>query len=93
MGEVVFRGSACIADPSVELWARFSDLLDLAVSNPKEFKRKVKAYERLIEAHRLNSSVMRLRGAEYDAKVERAREEWANWLAASVAAIRMQAGL
>jgi hypothetical protein len=82
-----------VADPTADLWGRFSDLLDLAIEDPKEFKRKVRAYERLIEAHRHNSSIMRLRGAEYDAKVEEAREEWANWLAASVAAIRMQAGL
>lgn len=82
-----------MSDPSVEMWARFSDMLDLARRDPKEFERKVRSHQRLIEAHRANSTIMRLRGAEYDAKVEQKREEWANWLAASVAVIRMQAGL
>lgn len=82
-----------MAEPTVDLWARFSDMLDLARRDPKEFERKVRAHERLIVAHRENSTIMRLRGAEYDAKVEQKREEWANWLAASVAVIRMQAGL
>lgn len=82
-----------LASPSVELWGRFSDLLDLALQRPKEFERKVRMYERLIEAHRKNSSILRLRSAEYDERVAVAREEWANWLASSVAVIRMQAGL
>lgn len=79
------------APPSPALWGHAAELLDLAMSNPKRFERRVRITRAFLDAHRANASAMRLRGAEYDTALETSREEYAVWFERIVPFIRMQA--
>lgn len=81
------------ATPAPALWGHAAELLDLAMSSPKKFERRVRVTSGFLEAHRANAAAMRVRGAEYDASLEKSREEYAVWFDRIVPFIRMQAGL
>lgn len=81
-----------VAPPSPSLWGHAAELLDLAMTNPKRFERRVRLTKGFLDAHRANAAAMRLRGAEYDAALEESREAYALWFDRIVPFIRMMAG-
>lgn len=90
MGETVPLRPASAAPPSPALWGHAAELLDLAISSPKKFEKRVRLTKAFLDAHRTNAEAMRVRGAEYDAKLEESREEYAVWFDRIVPFIRMQ---
>lgn len=80
------------APPSPALWGHAAELLDLALTSPKRFERRVRVTEGFLAAHRANAEAMRLRDAEYDEALNASREEYAIWFDRIIPFIRMQTG-
>jgi hypothetical protein len=93
LSDPVELSAAPIPEPSVEGWDRFSNLLEMALTDRKAFEARCKFRRRLVEAHRKGASGMRKRGAQYDDAVAATREAWFAEFEVNEAIVRMQAGL
>lgn len=93
MVEAVPLRAVALPDPSADGWERFSNLLELAMTDRKRFEARCKFRKRLVEAHRKSGYEMRKRGAEYDAAVASSREAWIAEHEVNEAIVRMQTGL
>ena len=92
MGDVerIHSADRPIAEPSAPMWAKLTDMVDMALEDPARFDRYMTRARLLLETHRGHASVMRARSAEYDEAVALEREKWANWLDIMEPVVRMQ---